>query len=115
MLTIIADLDRRNIELVILSLGGAVFSSRQLDSGSIRTILGGMAAWDHEVLVERQRGGMARTDAESRAKGRPHRINPDAVRALVRTMSVTEAARTLNISRSSAYRLLQPAPSGDVV
>jgi DNA invertase Pin-like site-specific DNA recombinase len=106
---IIADLDIRGVGLVILSLGGQVFDMRRPDGKATLTILAGVAAWERAVRLERQ-CGRSKIQAKSRGKGRPRSINPENVRALVGTMSVTRAARRLNISRSSAYRMLQQTP-----
>ena len=61
-------------------------------------------------MMERQRDGIAKAKAEGRYIGRPRSIKPDDVRVLVGTMSVPKIARTLKISRSSAYRMLQQPP-----
>jgi DNA invertase Pin-like site-specific DNA recombinase len=108
LLTIIADLDRRDVGLAILSLGGHTFDTRHPSSKLTLTILAGMAAWEREIMMERQRG-FSKAKAGGRYKGRPRSISPADVRALVGTMSVPKIARTLKISRSSAYRMLQQA------
>ena len=110
LLALIADLDARGIELVILSLAGQRFNTRHPDSKLTLRILAGVAEWERAIMFERQRGGITKARAEGRYKGRPRRINPEDVTALAGTMSVLEIARKLNISRSSTYRMLQQLP-----
>jgi DNA invertase Pin-like site-specific DNA recombinase len=110
LLAIIADLDERGTGLVILSLSGQVFDTRHPESKLTLTVLAGVAAWEREIMFERQRGGISRAKGEGRYQGRPRSIKPDDVTALAGTMSVTKIARKLNISRSSAYRILQQVP-----
>jgi DNA invertase Pin-like site-specific DNA recombinase len=109
LLAIIADLDKRGIRVTILSLGGQPFDTGDPNSKLVLTILADVACWEREIVSERQQGGVARARSDGRHKGRPRRINADDVTALVGTMSVTKIARKLNISRSSAYRMLQQA------
>jgi DNA invertase Pin-like site-specific DNA recombinase len=110
LLALIADLDARGIELVILSLAGERFNTRLADSRLTLRILAGVAEWERAIMFERQRGGITKARAEGRYKGRPRRINPDDVTALAGTMSVLAIAHKLNISRSSTYRMLQQTP-----
>ena len=70
------------------------------------TILAGVATWEREIMLERQREGIAKAKAEGRYKGRPPSIDPARVKALLARMSPTEAAKTLGVARSSVYRLI---------
>jgi DNA invertase Pin-like site-specific DNA recombinase len=110
LLAIRDDLERRGIGLVILSMGALSLGTRFPDNKLTLTILAGIAEWEREIMLERQRGGVSKAKAEGRYTGRPRSINPDDVKALIGTMSVTKIARKLKISRSSAYRVLQQAP-----
>jgi DNA invertase Pin-like site-specific DNA recombinase len=103
LLAINADLEKRDIELVVLSIQGLALDSRFPVNKPILNFLAGVAEWEGEILSERQRGAR-----KSRYQGRPRSIDPGDVKALAGTMSVTQIARKLKISRSSAYRVLQP-------
>jgi DNA invertase Pin-like site-specific DNA recombinase len=110
LLAIRDDLERRGIGLVVLSMGALSLDTRFPDNKLTLTILAGIAEWERAIMFERQRGGVSKAKAEGRYTGRPRSINPDDVRALIATMSITKIARKLKISRSSAYRMLQQAP-----
>jgi len=70
------------------------------------TILAGVATWEREIMLERQREGIAKAKAEGRYKGRPPSIDRARVRELLARMSPTEAAKALGVARSSVYRLI---------
>jgi DNA invertase Pin-like site-specific DNA recombinase len=110
LLAIIDDLDRRGIGLAILAMGGQTLDTRLLANKPILATLAGVASMEREITLERQRRGTSGGGPEGRCKGRPRSINPDDVKTLLATMSVTKIARKLDISRSSAYRMLQQGP-----
>jgi DNA invertase Pin-like site-specific DNA recombinase len=75
-------------------------------------LLGSIAEFERELMLERQRDGIARAKAAGRYKGRA----PTALRKLpqIRELSSqgvkpAEIARQLSISRASVYRLLAEA------
>lgn len=70
LLTIEADLSKRGIGLLILSMGGERLDTRKPASRLMLTILGGVAAWEREVMLERQREGIAKAQADGKYKGR---------------------------------------------
>ena len=71
------------------------------------TILGGVATWEREIMLERQREGIAAAKAEGKYKGRPVSIKPEEVKRLAVSMGPTAIAKHLGIARSSVYRLLE--------
>lgn len=70
LLTIEADLTRRGIGLLILSMGGDRLDTRNPTSRLMLTILAGVAAWEREIMLERQREGIAKAKLAGRYKGR---------------------------------------------
>src|ERR1700691_2276678 len=70
LLTIEADLSSRGIGLVILSMGGEQLDTRNPTSKLILTILAGVGTWEREVMLERQREGIAKAKSEGKYKGR---------------------------------------------
>jgi DNA invertase Pin-like site-specific DNA recombinase len=50
-----ADLTRRDIGLVVLSMGGERLDTRKPTSKLMLTILAGVATWEREIVLERQR------------------------------------------------------------
>ena len=108
LLSIEADLSARKVGMVILSMGGERLDTRNPTSKLMLTILAGVATWEREVMLERQREGIAKAKAEGKYKGRPSFIKPDEVKALAATMGPAAIAKHLGIARSSVYRMLEP-------
>ena len=70
LLSIEADLSKRGIGLVVLSMGGERLDTRKPTSKLMLTILAGVATWEREIMLERQREGIAKAKA-TRAAGPP--------------------------------------------
>lgn len=70
LLTIEADLTKRGVGLLILSMGGERLDTRNPTSRLMLTILGGVAAWEREIMLERQREGIERAKAAGKYLGR---------------------------------------------
>ena len=109
LLTIEADLSKRGIGLVILSMGGERLDTRNPTSKLMLTILAGVATWEREIMLERQREGIAKAKAEGRYKGRPQSIDVAEIKRLSTEMGAADIAKRLGIARSSVYRLLGEA------
>jgi DNA invertase Pin-like site-specific DNA recombinase len=107
LLTVEADLSKRGIGLLVLSMGGERFDTRNPTSKLMLTILAGVATWEREIMLERQREGIAKAKAEGKYKGRPRKIVPDEVARLSETIGPAAIAKHLGIARSSVYRLLE--------
>jgi hypothetical protein len=71
LLSIEADLSKRGIGLVALSMGGERLDTRNPTSKLMLTILAGVATWEREIMLERQREGIAKAKAAGKYKGRP--------------------------------------------
>src|SRR4051812_25367619 len=110
LLAIEADLSKRGVGLVVLSMGGERLDTRNATSKLMLTILAGVATWEREIMLERQREGIAKAKAEGAYKGRKPSIDAAKVKALAATMGPAAIAKQLGIARSSVYRMLeQPA------
>jgi DNA invertase Pin-like site-specific DNA recombinase len=112
LLTIEADLSKRGIGLVILSMGGERLDTRNPTSKLMLTILAGVATWEREIMLERQREGIAKARADGRYKGRPVSIDAAKIQGM-KAAGVAPAtiAKELGIARSSVYRVLEAAPA----
>src|SRR3954469_24390538 len=87
LLTIEADLSKRGIGLVILSMGGERLDTRNPTSKLMLTILAGVATWEREIMLERQREGIAKAKRDGKYKGRKPTV---AVQVeTIRTMHAT--------------------------
>jgi DNA invertase Pin-like site-specific DNA recombinase len=107
LLAIEADLSKRKIGLVVLSMGGERLDTRNPTSKLMLTILAGVATWEREIMLERQREGIAKAKAEGKYKGRPAHIDAAEIRRLTATMGPAAIAKQLGIARGSVYRLLE--------
>jgi DNA invertase Pin-like site-specific DNA recombinase len=106
LLAIEADLSKRKVGLVILSMGGERLDTRNPTAKLMLTILAGLATWEREIMLERQREGIAKAKGEGKYKGRPASINATEVRTLAVTMGPAAIAKHLGVARSSVYRML---------
>ena len=82
LLSIEADLSKRGIGLVVLSMGGERLDTRNPTSKLMLTILAGVATWEREIMLERQREGIAKAKAAGKYKGRPISIDAAQIRQL---------------------------------
>src|ERR1700761_3751247 len=108
LLTIEADLSKRGIGLVVLSMGGERLDTRNPTSKLMLTILAGVATWEREIMLERQREGIARAKAEGAYKGRKPTVGlqVDVIRKLrADGLGPAKIARQLGVARSSIYRM----------
>ena len=82
LLSIEADLSKRGIGLVVLSMGGERLDTRNPTSKLMLTILAGVATWEREIMLERQREGIAKAKAAGRQVQRaPHQHRRSADQA----------------------------------
>jgi DNA invertase Pin-like site-specific DNA recombinase len=73
------------------------------------TVIGAIAEFERQMMLERQREGIAKAKAEGKYKGRQPtaRMKSEQAKALkAQGMGATEIARRLNIGRASVYRVL---------
>lgn len=108
LLSIVARLDAKKVGLVVLSLGGERVDTRNPTSRLILTILAGVVTWEREIMLERQRYGIAKAQQDGKYRGRAPtaRRQSDAVLALLDSGSgAAEVARQVGVSRASIYRI----------
>ena len=113
LLTIEADLAKRGIGLVVLSMGGERLDTRNPTSKLMLTILGGVATWEREIMLERQREGIAKAKGEGRYRGRAPTVRrqADQIRAAIAAgEKPSHIAKRLGVARSSVYRMLDGVP-----
>jgi len=113
LLAMEADLSKREVGLIILSMGGERLDTRNPTSKLILTILAGVATWEREIMLERQREGIAKAKAEGKYKGRPAHIDAAEIKRLSADLGPAAIAKQLGVARSTVYRLLgQASPLG---
>ena len=98
-------IDAKQADLRILNM--------KLDTGTANgrlmlNILGSVAEFEREIMLERQREGIAKAKADGKYKGRKpsQRVKKDEIKELLEQgVGATEIARRLLMSRSSVYRI----------
>jgi DNA invertase Pin-like site-specific DNA recombinase len=105
LLTIIDDLTRRSVGLILLSMGGERLDTRNPTSRLLLTVLAAIAAFERDIMLERQREGVAKARREGKYKGRKPSIDPARVREMAAEFGPAIAARELGVGLSSVYRL----------
>ena len=106
LLEIVDKLNAKGITLKILNIG--------IDTGTptgklMLTMIGAIATFEREMMLERQAEGIAQAKAKGRYKGRKPTARSKAgeLKALLATgMTKRDAANKLSISESSLYRIL---------
>ena len=74
------------------------------------SVLAAVAQSDRDLMLERQREGIARAKAEGKYRGRPQSLDRAAVhRTKADGIGHATIAAKLGIARSSVYRLLEEA------
>jgi DNA invertase Pin-like site-specific DNA recombinase len=109
LLAIVSRLDTKGAGLIILSMGGERVDTRNPTSKLILTILAGVATWEREIMLERQREGIAKAKSDGKYKGRApsaRRQRADVLRLRAEGITPTEIARRLEMSRMSVYRIM---------
>ena len=96
--------------LVILDMGGtAVDTSPTQQESSYLNVMSSVAQFEREMMLERQREGIAKAKAEGKYKGRKPtaRAKTDMVKlALDQGVNKAQICRDLQISKTSLYRII---------
>jgi DNA invertase Pin-like site-specific DNA recombinase len=74
-------------------------------------VLGGVAEFEREMMLERQREGIAKAKAEGKYRGRKPsaRAKADQIKTMhSQGVSLSEIARRLEIGKASVHRVLNP-------
>jgi DNA invertase Pin-like site-specific DNA recombinase len=112
LLGIVGRLEAKGVGLLVLSMGGRRVDTRSPTGKLMLTMLGAVATFERDLMLERQREGIARAAAEGRYKGRAPtaRAKADQVAELA-AQGVTrdEIASRLGIGVASVYRILAEA------
>jgi DNA invertase Pin-like site-specific DNA recombinase len=109
LLAIVEDLNKRGIGLVVLSMGGERLDTRNPTAKLVLTILGAIASWEREAMLERQKEGIAKAKLDGKFRGGKRTIDRNVVRDLARDLGAAATARELGIAESSVYRVLAEA------
>lgn len=116
LLGIVQGLETKGVALVVQSMGGEQLDTRNSTARLMLTILAGVATWEREIMLERQREGIAKAKSEGKYLGRkPTARNQAAEVATLKAAGVspTTIAKQLGMSRMSVYRCLDHAGAAD--
>jgi DNA invertase Pin-like site-specific DNA recombinase len=107
LMKIIKELENKKVGLRILNLG----MDTTTPTGKLMlTILGGVAQFEREIMLERQREGISKARAEGKYKGRKS-IQPDIKQNVIKRVasgeSKVEVARKLGIGEATVYRIIK--------
>jgi len=106
---ILEQLEERGAGLVILSIGGQQIDTSTATGKLMLNIMSAVAQFEREMMLERQREGIAKAKSEGKYTGRkPTAQNKAAgVRALIASgMSKAKICEQVGISKASLYRIL---------
>ncbi|MGV2977236.1 recombinase family protein [Roseibium alexandrii] len=109
LLKVIDHLDQKKVGLRILDFGGSAVDTKSPTGKLMLTMFAAMAQFEREIMLERQREGIAKAKAEGKYKGRKPTVRNRAneIRELKeKGMAATEIAKELNVGRASVYRAL---------
>lgn len=106
LMTIIQTLEKKEVGLRILNLG----MDTQSPTGKLMlTVLGGVAQFEREMMLERQREGIAKAKAAGKYKGRKpvsDDLREKVVSLVAEGVVKTKIAQQLNIGEATVYRIL---------
>jgi DNA invertase Pin-like site-specific DNA recombinase len=112
LLAIEAQLKAKGVALCILSMGGQQLDTRTPTGRLMLTILAGIAEFERELMLERQREGIAKAKGEGKYKGRKPTARAKSAEVLKlhqQRVPVAEIARQLGIGSASAFRIIRAA------
>jgi DNA invertase Pin-like site-specific DNA recombinase len=112
--SIVDRLTAKGVSLRILGMG---LDTATANGRLMLNVLGSVAQFEREVILERQREGIAKAKAEGKFKGRAPtaRMKADEVRALAKAGMTREAiAGKLGMSERSVYRVLSTGQPTDL-
>lgn len=107
LVELLAEVEKKGASLRILDMG--------IDTGTpngrlMLNLLGSIAQFEREIMLERQREGIAKAKAAGKYKGRKPTAKAKAKEVLelhAEGVGATEIARKLGIGRASVYRVLK--------
>jgi DNA invertase Pin-like site-specific DNA recombinase len=109
---IVDTLQGRGVALRILNLGGDTVDTRGATGRLILNVFAAFAQFEREMMLERQREGIARAKLNGKYKGRKPTARAKAAEAVQMFQDgkrVSDIAKALSVGRASVYRALESA------
>lgn len=110
----VRQLDEKAVALRILNLGGEAVDTRGATGRMILNVFAAFAQFEREMMLERQRDGIAKAKKDGRYKGRKPTARlkaPEVMRLAGEGRNPSEIAKALGIGRASVYRALAAPPA----
>lgn len=109
LLSIVSRLREKGVSVRILSLN---LTSGDPTSDLILSLLGSIVTWEREIMLERQKIGIAKAKAEGKYRGRIPTARakaPEVRRLKAEGKTIPEIVKETGVSRASIYRALNEA------
>ena len=109
---IVETINKADASLVILDMGGTAIDTSNPTGKLILNVMSSVAQFEREMMLERQREGIAKAKAEGKYKGRKPTARAKTemvILAKKQGLSPTQIMRDLGISKTSYYRILEAA------
>lgn len=112
LLGIVARLEDKGVALRVLDFGGSAVDTKSPSGRMLLTMFAAVAQFEREIMLQRQREGIAKAKAAGKYRGRAPTAQAKA--ADIRRMCAAGAkpsaiATELRVSRASVYRILGDA------
>ncbi|MFV1530359.1 MULTISPECIES: recombinase family protein [unclassified Phaeobacter] len=110
LLKIVDELEAKGVALRILDFGGAEVDTQSPSGKLMLTMFAAMAQFEREMMLERQREGIAKAKLAGKYKGRtpvPKEKVEQACQLRSQGMKVADIAKRLSIGRATVYRVLK--------
>ena len=107
---IVETINKADASLVILDMGGTAIDTSNPTGKLILNVMSSVAQFEREMMLERQREGIAKAKAEGKYKGRKPTARAKTEMVLLakkQGLSPTQIMRDLGISKTSYYRILE--------
>ncbi len=107
LMKIIHELENKKVGLRILNLG---MDTSTPTGKLLLVILGGIAQFEREIMLERQREGISKAKSDGKYKGRKpiqSDIKQEAIRLVSSGMTKVGIAEQLGIGEATVYRILK--------
>jgi len=111
LLNIVDRLEAKKVDLRVLSMSGTQTLDTSTAVGKLMlAVMGAVGQFEREMMLERQREGIAKAKAQGRYKGRVPTAQRQASEGIIRLklegVRPSEIARKLGVGRASVYRVL---------
>jgi DNA invertase Pin-like site-specific DNA recombinase len=110
LLEIVEKLEKKGVALRILDFKGDKVDTHSAQGKLILTMFAAFAQFERELMLERQRAGIAKAKGEGKYKGRKPtaQAKADQVKALhAQGVGPSEISRRLEIGRTSVHRIFK--------